>query len=167
MKADLEKAENDMLIQLTRKTKQDFKELQLIFKQKSKLFQLLSKNLKIKKLLLPKKSKSNKFRILLQKQPQKPPICNQNKLKKLLPFRKHQLIQLIIKPKLSLQNNMLKSQLTRNMTSKSVLFRKEIIRQPQLLERKHSNNFKLQSTLKLTLKERQDLKKKENISKNM
>lgn len=112
------------------------------------------------------KSKSSKLKMLLQKQPQKPPIFNQNKHKKLLPYRKHKLILLRIKPELILQNKMLKTQLTRNMMPNSVLYKKEIIKQPQLLKKKHSKKLKPQHTLKPRLKGRQDLKKKKNLSKN-
>ncbi len=112
------------------------------------------------------KSKSSKLKMLLQKQPQKPPIFNQNKHKKLLPYRKHKLILLRIKPDLILQNKMLKTQLTRNMMPNSVLYKKEIIKQPQLLKKKHLKKLKPQHTLKPRLKGRQDLKKKRNLSKN-
>ena len=103
----------------------------------------------------------------LQKQLPKMPILNRNKHKKLLPYRKHKLMLLKIKLELILQDKMLTMQLTRNMMLNSVLYKKEIIRQLQLLKRKHSKKLKLQHTLKLRLKRRQDLKKKRNLSKNM
>lgn len=149
------------------KTKQDYKPLQMIFKLRCKLSWLLSRNSKIKKLLLLLKSKSNKQRMQLQKQPLKMPISNVNKHKKLLLYKKHKLILLRIKPDLILQDKMLTTQLTRNMMPNSVLYKKEIIKKHQLLKRKPSKKHKQQHMLKLPLKRRQDLKKKRNLSKNM